>query len=239
MPAFRIVGAAVKLVGAALRRKVVDSAAADAAILSREIRGLESELLDGFHRRLDLVGYLGGVRIVGLLAFEHDLEINRASIDGDVVPAVEIGARRHLDKRQRVPDRTGADAEINGKLSNLVACDRHGLLGILTFQEGRFRGHRDRFGGRPNLKHHVNAGGDSDLHLYIGLFVFAEARLLDSERVSAYRQLQQRVVTGSSGDGVGLRTRLRIGKYHLDARNQRAGGIRNRPRNCAAIALGS
>ena len=150
---------------------------------------------------------------------------------------LKVGARRHLDERQRIADRAGADAEVDRKLGNLVARDRHGLLGVLTLQEGRFRGHGDRFGGRTNLQHHVDAGGDGDLHLYVGLFVLVEARLLDGERVSAYRQLQQRVVAGSSGDGVGLRTRLGIGEDHLDARDQRAGGIRDCSGNRAAIAL--
>ena len=96
---------------------------------------------------------------------------------------------------------------------------------------------RDRFGGRADLQHHVNAGGDGDLYLYIGLFVFAEAGLLDGKRVGAYRQLQQRVIAGSGCDGVGLRTRLGIGEDHLDAWDQRARGIRNCSGNCAAIAL--
>ena len=53
------VGAAVKLVGAALRREVINAAAADSAVLGREVRGLKRELLDRFHRRLHLVGNLG------------------------------------------------------------------------------------------------------------------------------------------------------------------------------------
>ena len=138
---------------------------------------------------------------------------------------LKVAPGRHLDERQRIADCAGADAEVDRQFGNLVPRNRHGLLGALTLQERRFRADRDRFGGRAYLQHHVNAGGDRDLYLYIGLFVFAEAGLLDDQRVGAYRQLQYRVVTGSGRDGVGLRTRLGIGEDHLDAWDQRAGGI--------------
>jgi len=227
----------VVLVSTALRREVVDTAAGHAAELSGQVRGLESELLNGFYRGLDLVGNLGGIRVVRLLAFEHDLEINRAAIDRNVVPAIEIGARRHLDEGQGIPDCAGPDAEVDGKLADLFARDRHGLLGVLSPQLSRIRGDCDRFGGRTNRQDGVNTGSDSHLHLDISPFVFAEARPLDGQRVCANRQLEQRVIAGSGADGFGLRARLRVSEHHLDARDQCAGGIRDRSRNGAAITL--
>ena len=104
-----------------------------------------------------------------------------------------------------------------GSSAICVARDRHRLLGVLALQERRFRCHRDRFGSRTDLQHDVHAGRDRDLHLDVGLLVLAEARLLDGERISAYRQLQHRVIARSSGDGVGLGASLRVGEDHLDA----------------------
>ena len=214
-----VVSAAVELVGAALRREVVNAAVTHQTVFCREIRRLQRELLNGFHRRLLFIRYLRLVSAVRLLAFENNLEIVRAAVNRDVIPAVERRARRHLDERKRIPDRSRADAEIDRQFGNLISRNRGRLLGALRLQLRRFRRHLHGLGSIADFQHDVHAGGHRDLYLNIGLLVFAKTRLLERERISSDGQSQKGIVAGSGGHGVGLCPGARIVQNQMSVRN--------------------
>ena len=232
------VGAAVDLVGAAFGREVINAAVSDPPEFRRKVRGLQGELLDGFHRWLQLVGHPRLAGAVRFLAFEHNLEVVVAAVDGDVIPAIESGARRHLRKRQRVPDRPGANAEVERQFVDLLARNGGGLLGAFGLQLRRIRRYLHRFRRRAHFQHDVDAGGHRHLHLNIGLLIFAETALLNGERVSTGRQGECGVVTGAGGSRGALGAGIRIRQGDVNVGHQRAGGVGDRAGDGSAIALG-
>ena len=232
-----VVGAAVKLIGSAAGREV-EQAAGDQAILGREVRRLQAELLDGFDGRLRFVRNPRVEAARGLLTFEEDAEsAGRIAVHLDRVPAGDGRARGQLHERERIADGAGADREIDRQGVDGVARNGGRLFGALGAEHGRFGRDFDRLVGLPDLQNDVDARRDRDLDADARLLVGAEARLLDGQVVEADGQGRDRVVARGAGDGVIAALGGGIDQRDLGVRNQRAAGVGHRAGDRAAVTL--
>src|SRR5258706_5353975 len=128
------VGSTVKLIGSAARSKV-EKPGSDLTEFGRKIRSLQRELLDRLDRRLNLIGHTGVETARRLLPFEQNAKCaGRIAVHLDRVPTRDRRARRQLNKRERIADRSGADRKIDGKIVDRVTGNRGRLLGALGFE---------------------------------------------------------------------------------------------------------
>ena len=117
----------------------------------------QGELLQSVHRGLLFVGDARVQAAAGVLSIQDDpVGISRRSVDVNVIPAADCGARREFGEVQRIPDRAQT-RHIQRKRVDVLGCNHDIVLGILGLEQRSIRGNGNRCGGRADRQDQIHA----------------------------------------------------------------------------------
>ena len=194
-----VVTGAVELIGARLHGEV-DVSAANLAVLSREIAGLDGHFLNGVHTWLDRLAGILHKAVGGVLAFHSNgLRTGRQAVDANLNIGSEIRSRQGVQNRQRVPNVAHplAAAPVQGEQRDVI---RLGVINLMAhfaafrLQQRSFGVDRDRLVGSSHLKGRIRAGSLGHLDSEARPDILFETRGSHRELIGACRQVGERVI---------------------------------------------